>query len=170
MTIYILPSLLIFVLIYGKFKKVHCYDTFVKGAGKGLHLAIDLFAYIAAIMICVAVLRASGITNSLIHLCRPVFNFLGIPTEIIELVLLKPFSGSGSIAILENIISTYGADSYISRCACVIAGSSETTFYVASVYFGAVGIKKFRHALLAGILADIIGLIAAVWICSIFFL
>ena len=167
MTIYILPSLLIFVLIYGKFKKVHCYDTFVKGASKGLHLAIDLFAYIAAIMICVAVLRASGITNSLIHLCRPVFNFLGIPTEIIELVLLKPFSGSGSIAILENIISTYGADSYISRCACVIAGSSETTFYISSVYFSKTSVKKLGYAIPIALLCTFLGAIFSCLICKV---
>lgn len=167
MTIYILPSLLIFVLIYGKFKKVHCYDTFVKGAGKGLHLAIDLFAYIAAIMICVAVLRASGITNSLIHLCRPVFNFLGIPTEIIELVLLKPFSGSGSIAVLENIISSYGADSYISRCACVIAGSSETTFYISSVYFSKTSVKKLGYAIPVALLCTFLGAIFSCLICKV---
>ena len=120
MTAYILPAIFIFVFCYARYKKVPTYDTFVKGAKKAIPLAFDIFPYIATIMIAVALLRASGITLWLAQLSSPLFNLLGIPKELIELVLLRPFTGSGSYALLNDIFLQYGADSYISRCACVI--------------------------------------------------
>ncbi len=163
----IIPLLFLFILVYGKFKRVNCYDSFVEGANKGLHLGLDIFAYVCAILISVALLRASGITSYLVELTSPIFSAVGMPSEIIELVFLKPFSGSGSVAILENIITEYGADSFISRCACVIAGSSETTFYVASIYFSKTSVKKLGYAIPVALVCSLLGAIVACLVCRV---
>lgn len=168
MTPYIMPALFLFVLIYAKIKKVNCYDSFTVGAKKGLMLGIDLFCYVAAILVCVGLLRSSGITSFLVHLLSPVFGAIGMPAEIIELVLLKPFTGSGSIAVLESIISQYGADSFISRCACVIAGSSETTFYIASIYFSKTSVKRLGYAIPLALACTIVGAIFSCLVCRVF--
>ena len=110
---------------------------------------------------------ASGITSFLVRVLSPVFGAIGMPAEIIELVLLKPFTGSGSIAVLESIISQYGADSFISRCACVIAGSSETTFYIASIYFSKTSVKKLGYAIPLALACTIVGAIFSCLVCRV---
>lgn len=167
MTPYIMPALFLFVLVYGKLKKVNCYDNFTVGAKKGLMLGIDIFCYVAAILICVGLLRVSGITSFFVRTLSPVFGAIGMPSEIIELVLLKPFTGSGSIAVLESIIKEYGADSFISRCACVIAGSSETTFYIASIYFSKTSVKKLGYAIPLALACTLVGAIFSCLVCRI---
>lgn len=164
---YILPILFIGLFCYAKYKKVNCYDTFVKGAKKSIPLVVDIFPYIAAIMIAVALLRSSGITSLLCELLSSIFNFLGIPTELIELVLLRPFTGSGSYALLDSVFTTYGVDSYISRCACVILGCSETIFYVTTVYLSQTKIKKLYYAIPIALVCSIVGSILACLICKI---
>ena len=164
---YILPILFIGLFCYAKYKKVNCYDTFVKGAKKSIPLVVDIFPYIAAIMIAVALLRSSGITSLLCELLSPIFNFLGIPTELIELVLLRPFTGSGSYALLDSVFTTYGVDSYISRCACVILGCSETIFYVTTVYLSQTKIKKLYYAIPIALVCSVVGSILACLICKI---
>lgn len=155
------------LLIYCVHKKVNTYDTFVKGAKGAIKLVIDIFPYIASILIAVALLRASGITSFLSRLLSPIFNFLGIPTELCELILLRPFTGSGSFGLLENIFNTYGVDSYISRCACVIMGCSETIFYVATVYISQTKIKKLLYAIPVALVCSFIGTILACLLCKI---
>ena len=135
MSAYILPILFILLILYCMYKRINTYDHFVKGAKGAIKLVVDIFPFIASIMIAVALLRVSGITTWLTQILTPIFNLLGVPPELCELVLLRPFTGSGSYALLENVLATYGADSYIARCACVIMGCSETIFYVATVYF-----------------------------------
>ena len=164
---YILPILFIGLFCYAKYKKVNCYDTFVKGAKKSIPLVVDIFPYIAAIMIAVALLRSSGITSLLCEFLSPIFNFLGIPTGLIELVLLRPFTGSGSYALLDSVFTTYGVDSYISRCACVILGCSETIFYVTTVYLSQTKIKKLYYAIPIALVCSIVGSILACLICKI---
>ncbi len=165
MSAYILPILFIGLFIYCYFKKVNTYDTFVKGAKGAIPLAFDIFPFVATIMIAVALLRASGITNLLAIALSPVFNFLGIPSQLTELVLLRPFTGAGSFALLENVLTTYGADSYISRCACVILGCSETIFYVATVYFSQTKVKKLLYAIPVALICALVGAIVACFIC-----
>ena len=145
MSAYIIPIIFITIFCYSKYKKVNTYDTFVRGAKKSIPLVVDIFPYIATIMVAVALLRASGITALLANALSPVFNFLGVPTELIELVLLRPFTGSGSYALLNDVLVQYGADSYISRCACVILGCSETIFYVTTVYISQTKVKKLLY-------------------------
>lgn len=164
---YILPILFIGLFCYAKYKKVNCYDTFVKGAKKSIPLVVDIFPYIASIMVAVALLRSSGITSLLCELLSPIFNASGIPTGLMELVLLRPFTGSGSYALLDNVFSTYGADSYISRCACVILGCSETIFYVTTVYLSQTKIKKLYYAIPIALVCSIVGSILACLVCKI---
>lgn len=155
------------LLIYCVHKKVNTYDTFVKGAKGAIKLVVDIFPYIASILIAVALLRVSGITSFLSRLLSPIFNVLGIPTELCELILLRPFTGSGSFGLLENIFNTYGVDSYISRCACVIMGCSETIFYVATVYISQTKIKKLLYAIPVALVCSFIGTILACLLCKI---
>lgn len=167
MSAYILPIIFIALFCYSKYKKVNTYDTFVKGAKKSIPLVVDIFPYIATIMIAVALLRASGITAMLATALSPIFNALGIPTELIELVLLRPFTGSGSFALLNDVLVQYGPDSYISRCACVILGCSETIFYVTTVYLSQTKVKKLLYAIPVALICAIFGAVLACLLCKI---
>lgn len=167
MSIYILPLLFIFIFVYAHFKKVNCYDTFIHGAKKSIPLVVDIFPYITAIMIAVTLLRSSGITALLAQFFAPVFNLLSIPTELVELVLLRPFTGSGSYALLNDVLLTYGADSYISRCACVILGSSETIFYVTTIYMSQTNVKKLLYAIPVALICSTVGSVLACLLCKI---
>ena len=149
------------------YKHINTYDNFVKGAKGAIKLVVDIFPFIASILIAVALLRVSGITAWLTDILSPIFTFLGVPPELTELVLLRPFTGSGSYALLEDILTTYGADSYISRCACVIMGCSETIFYVATVYFSQTKVKKLLYAIPVALVCSIIGTILACLLCRV---
>ena len=167
MSVYILPVLFFFFFVYCVFKRINTYDHFVKGAKGAIQLVVDIFPFIASILIAVALLRVSGITDFLGNILSPFFRILGIPKELCELVLLRPFTGSGSYGILENIFSTYGADSYISRCACVIMGCSETIFYVATVYISQTKVKKLLYAIPVALFCSLVGTILACLVCKI---
>ena len=167
MSAYILPIIFILIFIYCLFKKVNTYDAFVKGAKGAIPLVVSIFPYIATIMVAVAILRVSGVTYYLGQLLAPVFSFFGIPNELCELILLRPFTGSGSYALLNDVISTYGADSYITRCACTILGCSETIFYVATVYLSQTKVKKLLYAVPVALLCSLVGTILACLICKI---
>lgn len=146
---------------------MNTYNIFVNGAKGAVDLVISIFPYIVAIMIAVALLRVSGITDLLTKWLAPIFNFLGMPTEVTELVLLRPFTGSGSFALLSDIYAKYGADSYISRCASVIMGSSETVFYVASVYFSQTKVKKLLYAIPCALIASFVAAIISCLLCRV---
>ena len=167
MSAYILPILFILLFTYCIYKRLNTYDHFVKGAKGAIKLVVDIFPFIASIMIAVALLRVSGITSWLTQLLSPIFNAIGVPPELTELVLLRPFTGSGSYALLEDVLVTYGADSYISRCACVIMGCSETIFYVATVYFSQTNVKKLLYAIPVALLCSIVGTILACLLCRV---
>ncbi len=167
MSAYILPILFILLILYCIYKRINTYDTFVKGASGAIKLVIDIFPFIASIMIAVALLRASGITDWLTEILSPIFTALGVPPELTELVLLRPFTGSGSYALLEDVLSTYGADSYISRCACVIMGCSETIFYVATIYLSKTKVKRLFYAIPVALLCSIVGTILACLLCKV---
>ena len=167
MSAYILPVLFILLFAYCIYKRINTYDHFVKGAKGAIKLVVDIFPFIASIMIAVALLRVSGITTWLTEVLSPIFNALGIPPELTELVLLRPFTGSGSYALLEDVLTTYGADSYIARCACVIIGCSETIFYVATVYLSQTKVKKLFYAIPVALLCSLVGTILACLLCKV---
>ena len=169
LSVYILPIIIITILIHALNKKTPAYEDFTIGAADGFKIAIKIIPYLIAIMVCTSALRASGTIEIAQKFLSPVFDFFKIPIETSIIMLTRSLSGSATLGVLADIINQTGVNSYATKLAAVITGSSETTFYVASVYFGAIGIKKFRHALLAGILADIVGLVSAIIICAIFF-
>lgn len=160
-----MPVLLVVLFLYARLKKVDTYNVFVRGAKGSVSLVLDIFPFIVTIMAMVALMRASGITDWLIKILSPIFNFLGIPTEVSELVLLRPFTGSGSYAILKDIYTTYGVDTYVSRCASVIMGTSETLFYVATVYFSQTSVKKLSYAIPLALICNVFGTIIACLVC-----
>lgn len=167
MSAYVLPILFILLFLYCIYKRINTYDYFVKGAKGAIKLVLDIFPFIASIMIAVALLRVSGITTWLTQILSPIFNALGVPPELTELVLLRPFTGSGSYALLEDVIASYGADSYITRCACVIMGCSETIFYVTTVYLSQTKVKKLLYAIPVALLCSIVGTILACLLCRV---
>lgn len=170
LSISIIPAIILTILVHGLIKKVNSYEAFIEGASEGFNIAVKIIPYLVAIMVAVAMFRASGVLGTIQNALSPILETLKIPLDTVIIMLTRSLSGSATLGVLSDIVSTNGADSYASKLASVIVGSSETTFYVLAVYFGSVGIKKMRHAVLVGILADIIGIVVAVAICRIFFL
>ncbi|MBQ3102597.1 spore maturation protein [bacterium] len=169
-SILIIPALISIILVFGMIKKVDCYASFTDGAKEGFNVAVRIIPYLVAIMTAVAMLRASGAIEWLAGLLQTPLEALKIPADSLILMVTRSLSGSATLGIFSDIVNTNGVESYAAKLSAVIVGSSETTFYVLAVYFGAIGIKKMRHAVLTGILADLIGIIAAVCICKMIFL
>ncbi len=165
---YVLPILILLLFTFSFYKKNNNYNTFVKGAQKSLTLIFEIFANIVAIFIIIELFKESGISNFLYTILSPILSFLGIPSELCELMVLKPFSGSGSLAILSDIFTRYGTDSYIGRCASVIVSSSETVFYVTSVYFSKTKVKNLGYAIPLALFVTILSGIFACLFCKIF--
>lgn len=165
----IIPIIIVSIVTYGIVKKVKVYDCFVEGAKEGIFICVKIFPYLLAMLVAVGVFRESKSLDYFIGFIKPIVNFIGIPPEVIPLVFIKPLSGSGALGVFSEILSNFGADSYIGRVASVIMGSTETIFYTLTVYFGAVGIKKIRHTLWAAIMADLVSVIAAIAVVKIMF-
>lgn len=165
----IIPIIIIFIITYGQIKKVRVYDCFVEGAKEGISICVKIFPYLLAMIIAVGVFRESKALDYFIGFVKPVVKFIGLPPEVVPLVLVKPLSGSGALGIFAETLSKFGADSNIGRISSIIMGSTETIFYTLTVYFGAVGIKKIRHTLWAAVMADIVSIIMAVIVTRIMF-
>ena len=165
---YIIPIFIIFVLLYSIIKRINAYDCFVSGARQAIDLCINTFPYLVAIFAVVELLAVSGISSILSSLAAPIFNLFGIPSELTEFLILRPFTGSGSIGMLSNLFSIYGPDSYISRCASIIMSCSETTFYVVAVYFSTTKIKKLKYTIPVCLLSAFLGSALACLFCRIF--
>ena len=162
---YIIPVFIIFILSVSVIKKINAYDCFVSGAKQAVDLSINTFPYLVAIFSVVELLSLSGISTWLTTIISPVFNLVGIPPQLAEFLVLRPFTGSGSIAMLSNLFSLYGPDSFISKCACVIMSCSETTFYVVAVYFSTTKIKKLKYIIPVCLLSALIGSVLACLFC-----
>ena len=164
---YIIPVFIVFILLFSLIKKINAYDSFVSGAKQAIDLCINTFPYLVAIFAIVELLQASGLSIIISNLAAPIFNFFGIPSELTEFLILRPFTGSGSIGMLSKLFSLYGPDSYVSKCACVIMSCSETTFYVIAVYFSTTKIKKLKYIIPVCLLSAFIGAVIACGICRI---
>jgi spore maturation protein B len=169
LSIWAIPVFLVGIPIYGAIKGVKVYESFVEGAKGGFQMAIRIIPYLVAILVAVGMLRGAGAIDILARWLGPVLHRVGFPVEILPLAIMRPLSGSGSMGIVTELIKAHGPDSFIGRLAASAYGSTETTFYVLAVYFGAVGIKKSRHAIIAGLVADIVSLITAIIICRLVF-
>jgi len=162
--------LLIFIFIgYGALKKVKVYESFVEGAKEGFNVAVRIIPYLVAMLMAIGIFRAGGAMDWLVYILRPLTDFIGMPAEALPMALMRPLSGSGSLGIMSEILSVHGPDSFLGIMVSTFYGSTETTFYVLAVYFGAVNIKNTRHALPAGLLADAAGILGAVYIVRLLF-
>ena len=166
-SMFVTPVLVLALLIYASFKKVDAYGAFVNGAKGAISLAVSILPFLVAVFVAVELFRVSGLATWLSGALSPVMSLVGMPSELTELVLLRPFTGSGSLALLDNIFVTYGADSYIARTGSVIIGSSETVFYVATVYFAQTKVKRLLYAVPVALFACLISAIVACLICRI---
>ncbi|PRX29884.1 spore maturation protein B [Orenia metallireducens] len=164
-----IPLIILLILIAAFIKKVKVYEVFTDGAVEGIAVGVKILPYLLAMLMAIAIFRASGALDIVLNQLAKPLSILGIPKEVIPLALIRPLSGTGSLGIVTDLINQYGPDSFIGRLASTMQGSTETTFYVAAVYFGAIGIKNSRHAILAGLLADLAGFLAAVFICRLVF-
>lgn len=164
-----IPFLIFTFLTYGLIKKVKVYEKFVEGAKEGFNVAVRIIPYLVAMLAAIGIFRAGGAMDILVKLLTPFTNFIGMPAEALPMALMRPLSGSGSLGIMTEIIKTHGPDSLLGVMVSTFFGSTETTFYVLAVYFGAVNIQKTRYALPVGLLADLAGILGAVYIVNMLF-
>lgn len=160
---YLIPVLLAGAALYALCRRVDVFSALTTGAGEELSVVLRILPPLVALLTAVYMLRASGALELLTELLTPVLTFLGIPPETVGLLLIRPVSGSGALAVGSDIMQTYGPDSTIGRTAAVMLGSTETTFYTVAVYYGAAGIRRTRHTIPAALAADITGFLAAAW-------
>ena len=168
----ILMSIIICFILAGVRKRINVYDAFIEGAKEGFNTAIRIIPYLVAILVAIAVFRASGAMDVLIGSIRWTIASLGVDARFVDALptaIMKPLSGSGARGMMVDAMNTYGADSFVGRLSCIFQGSTDTTFYILAVYFGSVGIRKTRHAVACGLLADLAGVIAAIAIAYFFF-
>lgn len=163
MTDYVVPLILLFSSCLALRKKENTYDLLLEGGAEGLRLLVSILPSLVLLLTAVHMLRASGATEILSSMLAPIFGAVGIPPETAMLILIRPISGSAALAIGAELMAQYGPDSLIGRTVAVMLGSTETTFYTISVYFGAVGIKKTRYAIPAALFADLVGFLMASW-------
>ena len=161
-----IPILIAFVLIYALVNGVDAYSGFVKGAKGALPLMASLLPYIIAMFIAINLFRNSGLSGYLCKFLSPIFNLIGVPSQVCELVLIRPFSSNAGYVILRDIFSTYGVDSYVGKCASVIMGSSDTIFYVSSIYFAATKVKKTGLAIPIALVCNVVCCVLACFCCK----
>ncbi len=166
---FVLPALLVGFPLYGLIKGVRVYEVFVEGAKEGFEVAVTIIPYLVAILFAIGMFRASGALDALIGVLDPVLGAIGVPAEVLPMALLRPLTGSGSAGLVADMIQQYGEDSLYVKMAATMFGSTETTFYVIAVYFGAVRIRNTRHAVPAGLLADAVGVLASVYAVRLLF-
>lgn len=164
-----IPLVFIIILAAGLYRRVDVFDTFVEGARTGISTVLRIMPTLVGLMVSIGVFRSSGALDILVHTLRPVAGFAGIPPEVLPLAILRPVSGSASLAMMTDIIKEYGADSAAGRIASTMMGSTETTFYTVTVYFGAIGIKDIKYTIAAALVADAVSILCSVWAVQLLF-
>ena len=170
LSLWTLPAILLLILTMGLAKKVPIYETFTTGAKDGFKVAVNIIPYLVAIIVAISMFRASGIIEMLELTLSGLLSRIHVPADVIPIMIVRSLSGSAALGVFSDIANTLGPDDYATKLSAIMVGSSETTFYVLAVYFGAVGISKLRYALLVGLLADFIGIVAAICVCNWMFL
>lgn len=166
---YVLPAVIMLILCFGMVKKLNVFDCFVEGAKQGFDTFLTLLPVMTGLVVAVSMLRSSGAIAILQWLLSPMAKLLGIPSEVVPLCILSPISGSGSLSMYENILQTYGPDSYVGRVASVLSGATETTFYAATVYLGSIQIKKSGVVIPCALMGDLVSFAAAALTVRLFF-
>ena len=164
-----IPLLIGFILLYGTLKRVPTYESFVEGGKEGIKIAVSIIPFLVGMLVAISIFRASGALDALMNWIRPLMKTLGVPAEIVPLLIIRPISGTAALGMTSDLIAVNGPDSFIGRLASVLQGSTDTTFYVLTVYFGAVGIKKMGDALKVGLLADVVGIIVSIIVVAFIF-
>ncbi|WP_425292874.1 spore maturation protein [Gracilibacillus kekensis] len=169
-SIWLVPITIMMILLIAIIKKVPAYEVFVEGGKEGLKMSISLLPFLLGMLVAIAILRSSGALDAFITFLQPVLSKVGFPAEIAPLAILRPISGTAALSVTSEIIKIYGPDSFLGRLASTMQGSTDTTLYILTVYFGAVGIKKMGDALKVGLIADFIGIMVSVMIVTWLFL
>ncbi|MGI6413771.1 MAG: spore maturation protein [Syntrophomonadaceae bacterium] len=164
-----IPFLLLAVPLYGFVKKVPVYESFVEGAEEGFKTAVKIIPFLVGMLVAISVFRASGAMDFVTQALDPITSRLGAPSEVLPLAVMRPLSGSGVLGLAAELMRVYGPDSFIGRLASVMQGTTDTTFFILTVYFGSVGIKKYRYSIVTGLAADVTGFIASLYICNLVF-
>lgn len=160
-----MPLMIIVIVIYGVIERKKVFDIFLDGAKEGISVVLNIFPTLVGLFVAIGALRSSGIIDLIVNFLTPILSFVNFPTEILPLALIRPISGSSSIAVATDIMNTFGVDSNIGLIASVIMGSTETTVYTIAVYTSSVGIKKTRFVLWASLIADFVGIVTSVIVC-----
>jgi len=161
-----IPFLLAFFPLYAALRRIAVYEEFVDGAKEGFNVAVRIIPYLVAMLVAIGMFRGAGGIDLLTRWLKPALEFVHFPSELVPIALMRPLSGSGTLALFSDLVKQLGPDSLVVRIAGTIYGSTETTFYVIALYFGAVGVQRTRHAVLAGLIADAVGVIASVFVCQ----
>jgi spore maturation protein B len=168
-SVFAIPALIFFIVVYGAIKKVKIYEVFIEGAKEGFNIGVRIIPYLVAMLVAIGIFRASGAMDILSWLLSPITKLIGMPPEVLPMAIMRPLSGSGALGVMSEIMHAHGPDSLIGRMVSVMMGSGETTFYVLAIYFGSVGISRTRQAVPAGVIADIVGILMSVWLVSLIF-
>ena len=168
-SIWIIPVMLLIILLVALYQRLPAYELFVEGGKEGIEIAFSLLPFLVGMIVAITILRSSGALDAFISLLTPILALLNIPPEIVPLALLRPISGTAALSLTAELTNTYGPDSFIGRLAATMQGSTDTTLYILTIYFGAVGVTKMRYALKVGLLADLVGIMMAIVITSIVF-
>lgn len=166
---WVIPAFLFISLVYAFVKKIDVFDTFVSGAKEGFTTSVKLIPFLVGMLVAIGILRASGALDLFISFLTPILKYFNIPGDLVPLAIMRPISGSAALGITAEILQSKGPDSLIGRMASTMQGSTDTTLFVLTVYFGTVGIRRTRHALAVGLLADLAGFFAAVTVCILVF-
>jgi len=166
---WIFLAFIVGIPFYGVLKKINVFDAFVTGAKQGFETSVSIIPYLIAMLVAIGMLRASGFFELMKTILAPILSALGMPSELLPLALIRPFSGSASTGVMAELIHQYGGDSLIAKTAATMMGSTETTFYVIAVYFGAVSIRDTRYTVGAMLLADLVGVITSILLAYMFF-
>lgn len=168
-SIWFIPGIILLVLVMATWKRVPAYEVFVEGSKEGIQIAISLLPFLLGMMVSIAIFQASGAMEAILKIFEPFMHAVGVPEEILPLAFIRPISGTAALSMTTELIRTFGPDSLIGQLASTMQGSTDTTLYIITVYFGAVGIKRMGDALKVGLLADLVGIIAAIVVVFILF-
>ena len=166
LSLWIIPLLLLTVSLVGYLRRVRVYEAFVEGAADGFHTAVRIMPFLVAMMVAINIFRTSGAMDIFISFLQPLLILLGVPPDLIPLAVMRPLSGSGALGLTTEILNTFGPDSLVGRIASTVLASTDTTFYILTVYFGAVGIRNPRYSVFVGLLGDLVGFFGSVYICK----
>jgi len=165
----IIPLMVLFIILYGIIRKVNIYDEFLVGSTESFGMILKIFPCLLAMILGINIFLKCGILDLLSNVLEPIFSYIKIPIQVLPMMIMRPISGTSTLAILNNLLIDFGPDSIIGTLGSIIQGSTDTTFYVITLYFGSIGIKKIRYALWAGLFADLIGITASIIITNILF-